>query len=90
MHSLRLAWLRVVHRSCCGSTFASGLRWVSYLSVHHYALAVLTAAADPSGMADPRYSPLGIGANLGIMALIALAYKLLLYVALQWRGLSFD
>ena len=72
------------------NTLPPGLRWIGYLSIQYYSHGVLSAAASADGVAEPRYSSLGIGGNITVVALIVVVLKMLLYVALRTRRLRFE
>lgn len=71
-------------------TYPAGLQWLSYTSVFYYSSSIISQVASPTGTADPQYSPLGLAANLVVLAAIAVGLKLCLYAALKLRDLKFE
>lgn len=70
-------------------TYPPALSWLSYTSIFYYSSAVMSQAVSASHTVDPRYSSLGMGANVAILLAITVGLKLSLYVALKWRNLHF-
>uniref|UniRef100_A0A7S0LP79 ABC transporter domain-containing protein n=1 Tax=Coccolithus braarudii TaxID=221442 RepID=A0A7S0LP79_9EUKA len=70
-------------------TYPQGLGWLGYTSIFYYSSAIMSQVSSSTHAIDPRYSPLGLGANVAILLGITFGLRLSLYVALKCRDLRF-